>query len=615
MRNFNESAAFLGTLFRIKMLKHRAFFVFYGGEGLLSNPLFCGVQGSAGASLSRRRYNQVMNWMRPIFLSGIALLFPCLCVEQTPAQEAFDPLSIPHPSLDNSGPIVQSHLQDERQRFDAVIRSNPAPSAGHRAQAYARLARVYHTYQFNEAALACYLNLDRIQPGIYPCQYAIGWIYHNQGLFDQALRYLAEAKRIAQGLDDTPPSVTVAMNCLIGDASLKQEKLPEAMKTFKEAVELDPQCAYAWHGMGLVYSIEGNSIAAIECLERAVELQPRASVGKVLLAREYRRAGLAEKAASVLPGLDNNRTTPFVFFDPIISRDVAPLNRSAAAVHSRALGARQQGDIQLSVDLFKRAIELNPRFTSAKANLASAYLSLNRLEEAETWAGQILDEEPDNASFQDLLGVVLFKRGKFDEAMGAFRRAQELEPDQGIHAYWMGAALSWHGNHKEALAMFEKAVNLKDADAGARIGVAVMMTRLGRYSEAMESLRRCRELFPGSVQVKLNLAQFLSAYPDSTRNDGERALALSLPVFDQMKSVPAAVSLAMAYAATGDFAKAAEVQQWAIRHAAEQGYAADLPWLNRNLQLYQDGKPCHEPWNNDTGYPAIEGLLLMEAAP
>ena len=131
----------------------------------------------------------------------------------------------------------------------------------------------------------------------------------------------------------------------------------------------------------------------------------------------------------------------------------------------------------------------------------------------------------------------------------------------------------------------------------------------------MEGLRRCVELFPGSVQAKLNLAQSLSAYPDSTRQDGEKALALAFPVFEQMKSVPAAVSVAMAHAAGGDFSKAVEVQQWALDHTTAQGFSVDLPWLKRNLRLYQEGKPCREPWNKERGYPAIEGFAAVAEAP
>lgn len=429
------------------------------------------------------------------------------------------------------------------------------------------------------------------------------------------MRFLVEAKRIAEGLDDTPASVKVAMNCLIGDASLKLEKLPEAMKAFQEAAQLDPRCAYAWHGMGLAHSIQGNSRAAIECLERAVKLQPSASAGRVLLAREYRRAGRAEKASEVMPALNDNRTAPFVFYDPIIARDVAPLNRSAAAVHSQALAAKQQGNTQLSVDLLKKAIELNPHLTSAQANLANAYLTLNRLVEAERLARQILEAQPDNASFRDLLGGALFKRGKLDEALLEFKRAQALEPNQGTHAYWIGAVLSWQGNHQHALSMFESASKLNEADVGVRIGTAVMLARLGRHSEALEKLRRGAELFPSSAQAKLNLAQFLSAQPDSTQQDGEKALALALPVFERMKSVPAAVSVAMAYAAAGNFSKAVEVQQWAVDQAVERGYAADLPWLKRNLRLFQEAKPCREPWNTDRGYPAIEGFSPIESNP
>ncbi|MBI4660084.1 MAG: tetratricopeptide repeat protein [Verrucomicrobia bacterium] len=551
---------------------------------------------------------------KQILFSGLVLVLPWLGLSQGPAQRTFNPLPIPHPSLEKAGPDVKSHIQEERQRFEAAVQSSPGPSSAQLAQAYSKLARVYHTYQFEDAALACYLNLDRLKPGIYPCHYAIGWIYHSQGRFDLALRHLLEAKRIAEGLADTPPSVRVALNCLLGDASLKLDKLPEAMKTFQEAVRLDLQCAYAWHGMGLTHSIQGNSRAAIECLERAIKLQPYASAGRVLLAREYRRAGEAEKAAAVLAALNNQRTTPFTFYDPIISTDVAPLNRSAADMHSRALAARQQGNIQLAVDLLKHALELNPRFTLARANLASAYLTLNRLEEAEMLSRQVLEEQPDNASFHDLLGLSLFKRGNFDEALRAFQRALVLETDRGTHAYWIGAVLSWQGNHKDALVMFDRAAKLNDADAEAQVGAAVMMARLGRNPEAMEGLRRCVERFPGSVQAKLNLAQFLSARPDSTRQDAEQALSLAIPVFEQIKSVPAAASVAMAYAAAGDFSKAVEAQQWAVDHAAEQGCSVDLPWLKRNSKRYQEGKPSREPWNKERGYPAIEGFPVVEEA-
>lgn len=521
-------------------------------------------------------------------------------------------LPIPHPSLEKSAPAVQAHVAEERRQFEMVQHATPAPGRAALAQAYSKLARVYHAYQFPEAALACYLNLDRIQPGIYPCQYAIGWIHHSQGRFDQAERHLAEAKRIAEGLTDTPIAVKVAMNCLMGDARLKLEKLGGAKSAFEEALKLDPNCAYAWHGLGLIHSIEGNSRGAIDCLERAVHFQPYASAGRVLLAREYQRAGLPEKAAEALPDLARHRTTPFAFHDPIISRDVAPLNRSAAAVHARALAAKQRGEVQLSAELFQQAIDLHPSYTVAKANLANACLALNRLEEAEMLARQVLDDQPLDASFQDLFGATLFKRGKFDDAFRAFQRAQELEPSHGRHSFWMGAVLSWQGRHQEARALFEHAAQLNAADAGAHIGAAIMSARLGKDAEARERLKRCVELFPASVEAKLNWVQFLSASPDATQADGEAALAMALPVHEQMKSVPAAVSLAMAFAQAGQFDKAIELQEWAVRHAGEQGHGIDLPWMRRNLERYQQASPSREPWNPARGYPALEGFVAPD---
>ena len=547
-----------------------------------------------------------MNRTSFILIAGLAFLFPTPCFGQGAGQAISHSPPIPHPSLENVGKVVRTHLEEERRRFEAIFKSGPADSSAHVAQAYSRMARVYHAYQFQEAALACYLNLERRRPGIYPCLYTIGRIHHSQGRFEPALHFLTKSKTIADRLDDTPAAVKVAMDCLIGDAALKQGRLPEAMKAFENAVDQDPECAYAWHGMGVAHSIESRTNAAIGCLERALELQPHASAGRALLIREYRRAGHNERANEMLAALDGNpRTIPFAFQDPIIEQDVTPLNRSARAMLSRALRARNQGRLQHSIDLFKEAIEQDPRFTLAKANLAGVLLTLHRFTEAEMLARQVLADRPDDASFRDLLGTSLFRQRKFDGALRAFQRAGELEPDQGNHWYRTGGVLSWQGKPREALAMFDKAAQLDHTSVEARIGAAIMQARLEQLPEAKERLARCIEQFPHSVQAKMNWVRILSADPDSTPVEHATALRLALSVFEQTRSVPAAASLAMAHAAAEDFAKALEVQQWAVQHAAEQGFAQQLPWLEGNRQLYRSKKPCRKPWSKAQGYPPI----------
>jgi tetratricopeptide (TPR) repeat protein len=281
-------------------------------------------------------------------------------------------------------------------------------------------------------------------------------------------------------------------------------------------------------------------------------------------------------------------------------------------MHSRALRARKQGDLQHAIELFKKAIDRDPQFTLAKANLAGVYLTLNRLEDVEMWARRVLEDRSDDASFHHLLGTALYRQGKFDPALDSFQRAGEVEPERGNHRFWSGASLSWLGNHREALAMFDRAAQLNEANVDARIGAAIMLTRLGKHPEAKERLRRCLEQFPESVAVKLNWARLLSAHPDSTRQEAEQALGLALPVYQQKNSVPAAVTVAMAYAAADDFSKAVEVQQWAVQKAGQAGDPADLPWLKRQLELYQNEKPCREPWNEARGYPAVKGLAGLK---
>jgi hypothetical protein len=58
-------------------------------------------------------------------------------------------------------------------------------------------------------------------------------------------------------------------------------------------------------------------------------------------------------------------------------------------------------------------------------------------------------------------------------------------------------------------------------------------------------------------------------------------------------------TFAMALAEAGDYAQAASVQREVLEAARRAGLAGEVRRMTRNLRLYEQGRPCRQPWADD----------------
>lgn len=118
------------------------------------------------------------------------------------------------------------------------------------------------------------------------------------------------------------------------------------------------------------------------------------------------------------------------------------------------------GRYQDAENLLRRAIELAPRFTAARANLALVLYRTNRTAEALAELAKVTVDDPDNVGHANLQAAAYGRIGEFDEALGLYRLVLQKAPNQ--PRVWMsfGHMLKTVGRQDEGIAAYRQAIAL-----------------------------------------------------------------------------------------------------------------------------------------------------------
>ena len=118
------------------------------------------------------------------------------------------------------------------------------------------------------------------------------------------------------------------------------------------------------------------------------------------------------------------------------------------------------GRYQDAENLLRRAIELAPAFTPARANLALVLYRTNRAGEALEELARVSAEDPDNIGVSNLQAAAYGRIGEFDEALALYAQVLKELPNQ--PKVWMsyGHMLKTVGRLDDGIAAYRRAIEL-----------------------------------------------------------------------------------------------------------------------------------------------------------
>jgi TolB-like protein/Tfp pilus assembly protein PilF len=190
-------------------------------------------------------------------------------------------------------------------------------------------------------------------------------------------------------------------------------------------------------------------------------------------------------------------------------RDKAPTQNVEAYelyLQGRAIWKRRgEENLKRAIDLYQRALSLDPGFARAHAALASTYVVLpgyTREEDdeatyqrlAEAAARQALSIDPNIGESHAVLAQLNAQRGDLLDAESGFFFAISLEPNEPTPHHWYSLLLGRVGRLQQALEQARRAYELDPTSAIIAANLAVMHLLLGDDEQALRFSRLASEL-------------------------------------------------------------------------------------------------------------------------
>jgi Flp pilus assembly protein TadD len=246
--------------------------------------------------------------------------------------------------------------------------------------------------------------------------------------------------------------VDVKMYLDKGYGLMNNGALQQAAEAFCKVIEINPQHAEAYNGLGVVKFGEKLVDAAESAFRKAISLNPEFS-------EAYNNLGTL---------LTNcNR-----------------LNEAEICL--------------------RKAIQLNPQYPEAYGNLGVVLMGRKQLDEAESCLKRAIELKSDLIEAYATLGLVL-KDTNCYEAEKYLRRAIELNPDYPESYNNLGLVLKYSFRLEEAEACYRRAIELQPDYLNAYVNLGIILKDTYRLDEAKACFCQVIEQYPDSVEASFAL--------------------------------------------------------------------------------------------------------------
>ncbi|REJ78766.1 MAG: tetratricopeptide repeat protein [Acidobacteria bacterium] len=300
-----------------------------------------------------------------------------------------------------------------------------------------------------------------------------------------------EYRRLEAQINRMSPEEASKVFAGAGEYFVVRDEIDEAVRFLEQSVELDGNNKDARLALSEVYTTLGDR--ALVKADEYAELAAKA-VAANDSANETRNSALAnteiEKAEK--------------YYTAGVQND--PSNPSAYVGLGQFYDARD--DDSKAKTNYEKALSLDDSLTEVKGPLGIIYyqesleegVTSEQADELQNKAEQLIADavatDPENAESQFFLGLIRYKQGDNENALGALRRSLDIDSENPETHYYLGATYNRLGgddNVEKAIGEFEKAVALDQRFFQAWFDLGVVYYNKGEFEKAIAAFEKSIE--------------------------------------------------------------------------------------------------------------------------
>lgn len=318
----------------------------------------------------------------------------------------------------------------------------------------------------------------------------------------------------------------------------------QALERLSGPLAAHPENVVLMHEVARIYLATAHDDEALPWLEKARSIDAGALAPRLTLIDLYLRRREPAKALAVAEEAARRAPEDLTTLAALAQSQVAAGQSDQARSTLNRMGKQAGVDVdqllrvarlQLragiptdAVELLERAHGVNPRRSDVIAAQAEAYLLLGQLKESEERARSLLSAHPDDATAYGILGDVLRRRGRFQEAAQAYKQGLALQKHVrfvlGTYRALLGA-----GDKAQAFALIEGWLKDHPDDREAQAALADDYVAAGQWMRVQPLLEALVAARPNDTAALNNLANVYLLIGDPRALDVARRTAAIAP--------------------------------------------------------------------------------------
>lgn len=323
-----------------------------------------------------------------------------------------------------------------------------------------------------EKAVGLYGEALERDPSLWQAEFQRAAAYFSLNrLADSKASMLGALKQLSE-FADAPEArgPSSRAHILLGEIALAENNPVEAEKSFRRALELNPQAARARAGLAEILLGGGKYAEAIAEAKAAIEAGDDRAAVYALLGEAQTLSGSYEEALAS--------------FNEALKREP----KNTIALRRRAEVYLARNDLKAAIEDLRASVEIEPTAAS-RLRLAGALAAAKRYDEVILLYQRILQDEPSNNEARTALAAVMIESGKGAEAIAQLESLIKAEPNRADMRAQL-AELYLPSQPEKALDQYLAAAKIEPSQPAHQIGVAASLVKLRRFQEAIGASRQ-----------------------------------------------------------------------------------------------------------------------------